>query len=373
MQSEKAPRNVVVLLMESLGREHIGVRTPFLDSLIKKSEYFPNSFSNGRRSNEGLVSIYASLPMLMDDPFMHSVYAGNKFNGLPKYLTNLGYETFFLNGSPKNLLAWTEFLNATGNANYISRENYKKKDHDDGRWGIYDHYFLPWTVKQLPTDKLFFSVIFSLSSHHPFLVPIELKDNFSETDPYLKSIQYADYALKLFFDEAKTKKWFKNTIFIITADHTLGANNKEPKQGIDLPYFKSRVGLYATPFIVYDPMNEVSQTNSKLVSQVDIMPTVLDLAGYKGRYFSFGESIFAEKQDRFIYHFVNNHYSVMNEKHILLFDGAKTLGLFDHVLDPSMKHDLVYKDPTLRLKLENALKAYLQTYLDGLKKNRLSY
>ena len=37
---------------------------------------------------------------------------------------------------------------------------------------------------------------------------------------FREPVNYTDYALKRFFATASRMKWFDNTLFVITADHT---------------------------------------------------------------------------------------------------------------------------------------------------------
>src|SRR5690606_7897027 len=103
--------NVVVLILESFAKEHIGALnkdiqggsykgyTPFLEFLIGESYTFSRSFANGRKSFDALPSVITCIPSI-GVPFVLSIYSGNKTTSMAKLLGNEGYETAFFHGAP---------------------------------------------------------------------------------------------------------------------------------------------------------------------------------------------------------------------------------------------------------------------------------
>lgn len=405
ISNEAPPRNIVILLMESFGREHSSFlntyyspekefrgpktkadleaamktqplepgRYPYLDSLMQKSTVFVNAYANGRRSNQGLVSVFAGLPDLIEEPFMHSAYAGNRFLGIPKLLSSKSYETSFFNGSSKGLLAWNEFIGGAGYKNYFSRDNYNNDKDYDGGWGIFDHNMFLYAANHPIHEKTpFFSVSFSLSSHHPFTIPPEYKKQFSKTSsPYLNSLEYADYSIEAYFNEAKTKPWFQNTIFIIMADHTYGAGFSDTDRSGVKSFYKNRLGLFSIPMIIYDPQNENFDVRDYPVTHTDILPTVLKMAHYSGDYYSYGNDLL-DSPTHYVVHFVDGLFHILDDDYLLLFDGTKTIGFYNYRKDSSLAHNLLAEEKDRQDRLEKYLKAYVQTFYDGLANNRLS-
>ncbi|MGE3758199.1 MAG: LTA synthase family protein [Pseudobdellovibrionaceae bacterium] len=406
MQSPTGPkRNIVILLMESFGREHSGFLNtyyspekqfrgpknkadletalqtqaptkghyPYLDSLMQKSTVFVNAYANGRRSNQGLVSVFAGLPDLIEDPFMHSAYAGNRFVAIPSLLNKISYQTTFINGSSKGLLAWNEFIHGAGYQNYLSREDYNNDQDYDGGWGIFDHNVFTYAANNPIHEKQpFFTVAFSLSSHHPFTIPKALQERFSKAEtPYLNSLEYADFAIETFFAHAKTKDWYKNTIFIILADHTFGAgfSNKD-RSGVK-SFYQNRLGLFSIPLVIYDPQNEQFDMKDYPVAHTDLLPTILRLANYSGDYFSYGHDLFQES-DHYVVHYVDGLFHALHKDYLLLFDGTKTVGFYNYKADPSLAKNLINRQPEEQKEIEKYLKAYIQIYYDGLANNRLA-
>ncbi|HCQ30394.1 MAG TPA: sulfatase, partial [Flavobacteriales bacterium] len=285
-------KNVMILILESFGKEYISyfnkehTLTPFLDSLFSESVVFAYSYANGRKSIEALPAIFSSVPALMNTPFIVSNYAGNEIESLPKKLKKYGYSTHFFHGGKNGRMSFDAFCFAAGIDHYYGYYEYPDKDLDfDGNWGIYDEPYLQYVANCLDTVKLpFFASVFTLSSHHPFKVPEKYKAKFNQMYDGLAispTIQYTDYALRRFFASAKYKKWFQNTVFIITADHTSISKHL---------FYKNSLGVYNVPIVIYSPgknmRNAIDTTN--LVQHIDIYPTVLSLLGKQEQVFAFG-------------------------------------------------------------------------------------
>ncbi|MEO8148380.1 MAG: sulfatase-like hydrolase/transferase, partial [Bacteroidia bacterium] len=211
--------NVVLIILESFGKEYFGAYnkykgyTPFLDSLIGKSLTFEYSFANSKRSIEGIPAVLASIPNLMNEPFITSVYDGNKINSFAGLLKKKGYSTAFFHGGNNGTMGFDNFTAAAGYDKYYGRNEYGKGDYD-GNWGVYDEPFYRFFVSKINAMKQpFHTAIFSLSSHHPYSIPPQYKNKFPKgTLPIHESIGYADYALKTFFENASRQPWFDSTL-----------------------------------------------------------------------------------------------------------------------------------------------------------------
>jgi membrane-anchored protein YejM (alkaline phosphatase superfamily) len=130
--------------------------------------------------------------------------------------------------------------------------------------------------------------VFTLSSHSPYYIPPKYKDKFPKgTLEIHESIGYADYALGKFFETARTKPWFNNTIFIVTADHT---SRTEVKR------YETLMGYYRVPILFYIPglKDRMPATDpERIAEQIDFMPSILDLLGLaKKNQLLVGQSVF---------------------------------------------------------------------------------
>lgn len=362
--------NVVVLLLESFSSEYIGFfndgqgYTPFLDSLLRHSLVFTNAYANGKHSIDAITSIAAGLPPLMPDPFISSPYSSNEIDGIGDYLKKISYHSYFFHGARKNTMQLDKLLPQVGFDHFFSMDDYDNQDDFDGNWGIFDGPFLSFAADVMDTlPSPFAAVVFTLSSHHPFTLPAGYRPlaDFGESD-LLKSIGYADHSLQQFFKKASRKKWFANTVFIITADHTGPAVSDA---------YKNPAGMFDIPIAIFDPRLSSGLLSNKVVQQSDILPTVLELAGYSGSYTCIGAPLFSNEEG-FSVSYLNGIYQIITAGFLLQFDGEEVLGLFDPGIDPFLENDLSDEYPGVRSELEWKLKAILQEYIDAMLNNKLA-
>jgi uncharacterized sulfatase len=272
-------KNVVVIIVESLASEYMGIYnqgkgyTPFLDSLAPKSVVFQNSFASGRRTIDALPAVFAAIPAWRDQPFITSPYAANQIRPLPRELSKIGYKSAFFHAASTGSMHFDAFSKLAGFDQYFGREDYPDKNQDDGHWGIFDEPFLKFSLEKITEMKPpFLAGIFTLSSHNPFKIPAEHQGKFPKgTLPIHESIGYADYSLQEFFKSAAEKSWFKETIFIITGDHTSLSDN---------PAYGNLSGRYRVPIIFYEPNGRLPKSvETKVASHIDITPTIFGLLG----------------------------------------------------------------------------------------------
>jgi len=355
-------QNIVILIMESFSKEFMSFNTnaisytPFIDSLMKHSLVFNNAFSNGLKSIEALPAITASIPTLMNNPFITSEFAQNKFMSIASLLNAEGYSTSFFHGGIKGTMGFNSYCIKAGYKSYIGMEEYNNKKDFDNSWGIYDEPFLKFTASKLKnTKKPFFTTIFTLSSHPPYTLPIEyIKNKKIDKLNIQETIKYTDYSLSKFFNRIKNEDWFENTIFIITSDHTTPVSYDSK--------YNNLIGRYSIPLIIFKPDNSLKGENNNIIQQIDIMPTVLELLNYNKTYFAFGKS-YSEKNKwaimklEDIYYFITDHGIIKNkeEEYITFSDW-----------DLSKKISTNHNDVKL-------LKAIKQVYSNRMNDNNLIY
>jgi uncharacterized sulfatase len=222
-KTSSGQKNIVLIIMESFSLEYMekGLM-PFLQELKGKSLYFPNHMANGKRSIEALPAMLCGLPALLDEPISKSVFQGNKFVCMPKILKDSGYTNVFFHGGAKGTMGFEAYTLAQGFDKYYSRNDYPSGKDYDGSWGIFDGPFFNFFIEELKeTKEPFFAGFFSLTSHHPYNLPKEYAGKFPKgTLEIHESIGYADDSLRKFFEKAKNEKWYQNSLFIITGDHT---------------------------------------------------------------------------------------------------------------------------------------------------------
>lgn len=264
--------NVVLFILESFSAEYVKQGyAPFLASLLAKGASVRWGFATNSRSAEGVPALLSGLPSWGEEPLIFTPYATQIRGSLPELLQRWGYVTVFFHGGNNGTMLLDSYARQAGFSEYVGRKEYPQPDRDyDGTWGIWDGPFFAYAaqrLRQLPEP--FFATIFSLSSHHPYAVPPELKDSFPGGSlPVHRSVQYADWALRQFFAAVDTMAWAQRTLFVFTADHT-GPSESE--------YAPARA--FWVPIGFYLPGRAVPACDS-LGSHLDILPSVLDAIGY---------------------------------------------------------------------------------------------
>ena len=373
-------KNVVVLIVESFGREYIGALnanlengrykgyTPNIDSLISKSITFTRSFCNGRKSIDGMPSILSSIPMFIE-PFFLTPASMNHVSGIASLLAGEGYQTAFFHGAQRGSMGFMAFARSTGFQDYYGREDYDADkrfngDEDfDGMWAIWDEPFLQYyATKMSEMKEPFMTAVFTASSHHPYVIPEKYKDVYPEEGIIMhKCIRYTDMALGKFFATASKQPWFKNTIFVLTSDHTNMS---------DHDYYQTDLGGFCSPIIIYEPGREPAMQD-KIAQQIDILPTLMGLLHYPKPYFAFGIDVLnTQAEDTWAVNYLNGIYQYVKYGHVLQFDGQQTKAVYA-LTDSLMQHNLCGKLPQQQ-RMERELKAIIQQYMERMTQDRLA-
>lgn len=363
--------NIMVIILESFGNEWIGKKnhknyTPFLDSLLDQSLYFANGFSNGKKSIEAVPSIFASIPSLMDNPYASSRYGTNKLEALPQLLKKIGYSSAFYHGATNGSMKFDVFTAKLGFDRYFGRSEFGDESKCDPTWGVLDEYFLPWTARSITKElkEPFMAGLFTLSSHHPYFVPEKYRDQLPKGDhPMAQSIAYADMSLRLFFKEAQKQPWYENTIFILTADHTpAGVSAK----------FSKRTSLYRIPIAIFDPQKDIKpRVEHKIFSQIDIMPTVLDLVGYPKDVYCFGNSYYKNGVP-FAIDYLGNTYLYFQKDLMLYYFADDNVGLYNYKIDTLITSDSSKTYPHLKAEMQTKMKGVIQRYNHDVIHNKMT-
>ena len=369
-------KNIVILIVESFGREYIGALnhdldggtykgyTPHVDSLIAHSTTFRYSFCNGRKSIDGMPSILSSIPMFVE-PFILTPASMNDFSGLAGILGAEGYETAFFHGAQNGSMGFQAFAQKTGFQHYFGRTEYEaaKGTNDfDGTWAIWDEPFLQYYAEEMSRmQEPFMTAVFTASSHHPFVVPEKYRQQFPEEHLEIqKCIRYTDMAIGKFFETSRRQPWFQNTIFVLTSDHTNMS---------DHPEYQTDLGGFSSPIIIYEPGRE-PEMQDKIAQQIDILPTVLGMLHYPKSYFGFGIDVLnTPKDDTWAVNYLNGIYQYVKYGYVLQFDGVKTTALYS-LEDRLMKNNLKGKIQQ-QAQMERELKAIIQQYMERMTQNRL--
>jgi phosphoglycerol transferase MdoB-like AlkP superfamily enzyme len=374
-------KNIVVLIVESMGREYFGALnkdledghykgyTPYMDSIIAKSITFSHSYCNGRKSIDGMPSVLSSIPMFVE-PFFLTPASMNDYTGLAGILADEGYQTAFFHGAQRGSMGFQAFARATGFQQYYGREDFDDDDRFmgeqdfDGTWAIWDEPFLQYyAAKMSEMKEPFMTAVFTASSHHPYAVPEKYKDIYPEEGIEIhKVIRYTDMALGRFFQTASRQPWFKNTIFVLTSDHTNLS---------DHAFYQTDLGGFCVPIVIYEPNGgRQPGMQDKIAQQIDIMPTILGMLGYQKPYLAFGKDLLNTAADNtWAVNYMNGIYQYVKHEHVLQFDGKNTRAVYA-LSDSLMQHNKVGQFQQQQ-QMERELKAIIQQYMERMTQDRL--
>ena len=366
-------KNVVVLIVESFGREYIGALnkeleggnykgyTPYVDKLIEQSATYKYSYCNGRKSIDGMPSVLCGIPMFIE-PFVLSPQSMNTYTGLAGILGKEGYNTAFFHGANRGSMGFLAFAKKTGFKEYYGREDYAADprfggDADfDGHWGIWDEPFLQYYCTKMNEMKQpFMTTVFTVSSHTPYVIPEKYKDVYPEEGLIMhKCIRYTDMAIGKFFESACKQPWFKNTIFVLTSDHTNLSDHAQ---------YQTDIGGFCSPIVIYDPSGKIEPgMRDGIAQQIDILPTVLSILGYDKPFLSFGCDLMSTPmEETYAVNYLNGIYQYVKYGHVLQFDGKQTKAVYA-LDDLLMKHNLKGKVKQ-QAKMEREVKAIIQQYM----------
>ncbi|MBK8493970.1 MAG: sulfatase-like hydrolase/transferase [Chitinophagaceae bacterium] len=268
--------NIVLITVESFSGDYFKQFgntqniTPYIDSLIPYSLWFNRFYATGTRTVRGLEALSLAIPPTPGQSIIRRPDNKGMFT-IGHVLRSKGYDVNFIYGG-------NSFFDNMGE--YFSNNSYGVLDKSDmpdslvqltTAWGVDDGATFDFTIQQcdksFSNGKPFFNHIMTVSNHRPYMYP-EGKIDISPTHQSIEgAVKYTDYAIHKFIKDAQKKAWFGNTLFVIVADHCSKSAGKT-----DLP-----VNRYHIPCIIYAPQLIKPSIESRLVSQVDLDPTLLGL------------------------------------------------------------------------------------------------
>jgi phosphoglycerol transferase MdoB-like AlkP superfamily enzyme len=291
------PKNIIMISVESLSAEFMDSYggkngelkglTPELDKLGKAGLKFERMFATGTRTVRGLEALSLGTPPIPGQAIVRRP-AHDHLSTMGELLKHQGFSTFFFYGGH----GFFDNMNA-----YYAANNYRVIDRTDipkehigfeNVWGVADEYLFDHAIRTLDDksdkgtgDKPFFAQIMTTSNHRPFTYPSNRID-IPSPGGRDGAVKYTDYAIGKFIKDASKKPWFKDTLFVIVADHCASAAGKTR-----LP-----VTGYHIPMIFYAPSLLKPAVFSSMVSQIDVAPTLMEVLGKNGSAQFFGRSVF---------------------------------------------------------------------------------
>ncbi|WP_159801410.1 LTA synthase family protein [Flavobacterium sp. MK4S-17] len=314
--------NIVIFLQESLGAEYVGCLggyplTPELDTLAKQGLLFTNLYCTGTRSVRGIEAVVTGFLPSPSESVVKLSKSQSGFFTLADLMKSKGYETSFIYGGMSNFDNMASFFNGNGFSNIIDEEDFEedgKKYALKGTWGYSDEDLAvkanDYFKKQ--GDKPFFSLMFSTSNHEPFEFPDNRIKLYEQPKKTVKNaMKYADFSIGKFFDLARKEAYFKNTIFLVIADHNTRTYGKNL-----VPINKFHI-----PALVIGPGIPKGEKYTGLCSQIDIPPTLLELADVVAETPMPGRNLFDKRKNlkgRAIMQFHNTNAFRVGDKVVIM-------------------------------------------------------
>lgn len=345
---------------------------PFIDSLASVSLVSRNLMATGRRSVEGIAAIYGGFPTFGDMLYMSSPYNANTIDSYACLLRNEGFATRFYFGCNHGSYSIDSFLSAMGYDKIADRNVYGDDRDYDGQWGIFDDAMGAYAATDISTlPEPFVAGWFTLHLHEPFAIPSRLDpDSFKhpEASP-LRSAEYTDRSVRRFFEVARTRPWYDNTIFIITGDH----GSRDFK---DTPYDGSFIQPHLM-FLIYTPDGSVppGEITGKMMNQFDIGPTLLGLLHYGKPYVALGTDILSDSSPNYAIGFFNGQYQVTGTRYLITLsaDLRSADRVYDITADPLLKTPLADYDRAETDSMLRWAQAFMQDYTLRLNHDRLHH
>lgn len=289
--------NVVIILMESMSANLLGTfgnkqpLTPTLDSLYRHSLAFTRFYSAGIHTNHGMTATLYSFPALMFRNLMKGTVTPRR-QGIATVLKKYGYENMFFMTHEAQYDNMKAFFQTNGYDDIYSQENYPKSEVVNS-FGVSDHFELSYalnTINQKARDgKPFMATILTISNHPPYIIPKFFKSKTREKETQI--VEYADWAIGDFLKKASQEPWYRNTIFVIQADHGKLIGKSEG----ELPQSYNHI-----PLIIFGPGVPQMQY-AGLGMQVDVMPTLFHLMRLDYEYEGFGVDLLKQQRPMVFY------------------------------------------------------------------------
>jgi phosphoglycerol transferase MdoB-like AlkP superfamily enzyme len=287
--------NVVLISVESLSAEYSGTYgrtpslTPDLDALDRDSLVFDNLYASGTRTVRGLEALALSVPPTPGESIVKREHNQGLFS-LATVFNAKGYVSQFLYGGYGAFDNMNAFFGSNGYEVHDRTEIPDKAIHHENIWGVADEDLYTMALGLFDRDhaagKPFFAHIMTTSNHRPYTFP-EGRGPWPQGKRE-SAVAYTDWAIGDFLRRARAKPWFKDTVFVITADHCASS------AGIAaLPVFR-----YHIPMWIYSPGNIAPGRFDALMGQVDIAPTLLGLLGMDYDSQFYGIDVFQQRPGR---------------------------------------------------------------------------
>jgi len=360
------PYNVVVLVLESWSPRYVGAYgskaglTPEFDRLAASGLLYNDFYAVGSRTDEGLAALCLGIPAFNHTGssgkgvLMSGSYEQNRYRGLGTIFSDNGYSTTYLHGESSSAFRQASVARLAGFDRHLGREELGlTPEETTGPWGGWDHVLLDKLTGILRAEpEPFLALWMSLTNHSPYTLPDDTFRTAAMNDTegrYMDSVRYTDHYLGVFFNRIREEPFFPRTIFVITADHSA--------RTID-----SMEDRFHIPFLIYAPGIVTPGVETALGSQVDLIPTLLQILGLEASHHAMGTSLGDRRSQKFaLLNFSQGYGWVSGEKLLEIGPDGEVVGFHDRITGSEIREDpgpcrvkaLSYLQVGRRLLMEN--------------------
>lgn len=315
--------NVVVIVMESMGIANMRAGgnslnlTPFLDSIAGKGIFFNNVYTAGIHTFNGIFGTICSFPSIFNQHHLkHNPIS--RYNGIGNVLKANGYSTLYFTTHDGQFDNIEGFMRANDFDHVVTQSDYPSGEVKT-TLGVPDDYLFRFSLPVIDEvsgkDKPFLAVFLTASIHEPFYIPPYFAGRQQKTKDRI--VEYADWSIRRFIEEASSRKWFGNTIFVMVADHgsSLFTN------------YDLSLDFHQTPLIFYSPsLITEHKTYDKLAGQVDVFPTIMGMLNIPYVNNTFGIDLLRESRSLIVVN-EDDKYAVIDNDYVLVTsrDGRRKL------------------------------------------------
>lgn len=333
-EQPEVKKNVVLISIESLSAdfmEHYGGTkkiTPFLDSLADRSLMFTNLYATGNRTVRGLEALTLCIPPTAGESIIKRDDNKNKFT-TGSVFKSKGYDVKFLYGGYSYFDNMEDFFGGNG-YDIVDRNSFKPEEITFANvWGVADEDMAKKAIQVMNAEaksgKPFFNHWMTVSNHRPFTYPegrIDIPGTAKSRDG---GVKYTDYSLRKFFEMAKKQDWYKNTVFVIIADHCASSAGKT-----ELPMDKYRI-----PAMIFSEGFIQPQKFDQLMSQIDVMPTLFGMLNFNYKSKFLGQDVFRKEFQPKAYIATYQDLGFVKDNRLTIISPVKKVKQYSLDLEPS--------------------------------------
>jgi phosphoglycerol transferase MdoB-like AlkP superfamily enzyme len=335
--------NVVLIILESYTSELVGVLggekgiTPNTDRLATEGILFENIYAAADRTDKGVLASISAFPAQAIRSVMKLNSKQEKLPGIAQEFKKNSYSTSFYYGGESEFFNMKSYVLSHGYQKLIDQHSFARKDMNS-KWGAYDDKVFSKQLADMDNSKQpFFSTILTLTNHEPFELPVEKKyKGKNVNDQFRSTMFYTDSCLGAYLSEAKKKAWYKNTLFVIIADH----GHRLPANLTEFDSKKFRIPLLFWGDVIKPAFKGLKI--SKIGSQTDLVSTLLKQVNMDASRYTWSKDLLNPYTPGFAFFNWDNGFGFATNEQVISYDNmGKNIILRKNEANPKIDEELV--------------------------------